>query len=307
MIKIKHILAILAIALITASCIRDETEDCLEGKYICFESIMKKYDYRDIVNNVDLFLYNESGKLVSHYSYLRQDLHGEDYMAFVPMHPAGNYTAVAVINNSDDYVITGMDRIETFDVFLKTDTGDTLKHKQADIYQGLEQIEFIERKNSIVDYDTLNFWKNTNHFYVTINYSGYEIPEGATLTAYIQGNNGQTDYRNDCPAECLRVYEPHEETYPTYFVFTTHKLWTKMDLQLIVRVENSDGTGFEHRISVAEALATNYLPDRIYDTDEKIWQEDEYYLSLKIGKLFALISINSIDWSVVGPPPIIIG
>lgn len=300
-------------------CVKEDMSDCVSGKLISFESIMQKYEYGDFVESVDLFLYNQSDALTARYTYRRSELIGNDYMALLPMQPYGTYTAVAVINLSDDYSITGAETKNTFRVCLDADSGSKVQHKQADIYQGFnDNIVFSSSTEQVQEYDDIVLWKNTNHFYVDIDYSVYQIPANHTLAVHIEGNNGETDFRNYAPVNCFRFYEPHQQTYPTNFNLTTMKLWVEpentpnTDLKLVLTL--TDDTGIDPpvvRTAEIFKILKNYPVTRAatrgYDTGDKLSQQDEFIVNIKLGAGFIIFSINNVEWSKIDNPPIIIG
>ncbi|MDD6209846.1 MAG: FimB/Mfa2 family fimbrial subunit [Bacteroidales bacterium] len=304
--NIRHTLIVITVLLSFGSCIKEDLSDYLSGHYICFDVIMPEYKYKDIVSQVDLYLYDENGNLVKKYVYLKSQLSGPYYMAYIPKQNIGNYTIVALINHTSHYATARAEKRSTLRTSL---IGNRIEYKQDDIYHACQN--FVVRKTDpMLTYDTMRLSKNTNNINLTVEFEDYTLPENSTVETYIHGNNGTYDYNNKPQPDSYRIYIPHTETIVGHtitssglYLFRTMRIWMNSDLriQLEERDKNNNITAGQS-LNIADELAKITVNgEHIYDSDEKLEYYDEFDFKLTIGPNLKIISLKINDWYAIKP------
>ncbi|MDH6358993.1 FimB/Mfa2 family fimbrial subunit [Parabacteroides sp. PF5-9] len=314
MVHLKRIILFVIPVLLFGSCLKDELEPCGMDpdnlRYISLKSGMRKYNYEHIVKEVDVYLYDDNDFLVDLLSYSKEELKKTDYRIALPIAENQEYSAVVLVNKGDSYEIDRIDQQKEFYVSLKSEAGDTVRTRQADLFTGFKVLDFgADALPEGMDdrCDTVILMKATNHFDVTVDFKGYTLPTGSRINTYIKGNNGSANYQTRCHKNSQRIYMPLPPDdgsvmtdNPLYF--TTMKIWHGSDLTLYVEELNeNDQLVKSHQMLIVDRLAQikNMDGEYLYNTDDKLDQEDQFVLNLELDDRFVLIGLSINGWSLI--------
>lgn len=297
--KTKNILIGISVLTLLSGCIRDDLSKCPKGdRHICFESVMKKYDFRDIVDHTTLYLYDTENTMVFNRTYTVEDLVSNDYRINIPKQKDGTYTLVASMNSGNDYKKETPSELSGFGISLIADAGKHVTRKQRDIYHGTRQIVYNDKEDQDKEIcDLVRLYKNTNHIHVTVRYNGYRLPESHTLQASITADNGAYEHRNQNTKNNDRTYIPHIQESSLereYYSFTVMHITTKNTISLLLNEQTANGN--------ADAfLNMNLLREimKIYPTDEDLDQEDIFYIDIVLGESMVVIELRINGWYAI--------
>lgn len=309
--KKEYVFILLFSFLIFGNCINEDNSDCPYGKYVLFKIINPKYQYKEVVDKVDLYLYNEEEILVGEYSYSKAQLEGSELKAMIPYDRAGNYSIVALINQSERYLTFNKGELKELRTELLTDEGDSVKFKLADIYHSYKEVSF--KGNTAMTNDTMYLSKNTNHINLEIEIHDYDLPDNASLVTHICGNNGTYNFSNKSVGNRKITYLPHSSDFGDIrneimnfrYLFTIMRLWIGDDLKICLE-QHEPGTLPE---TLAEVMLTEEIAkleneltgEKLYDTDEKLELEDEFDIRIVFDNTFTIIELKINDWFVIKP------
>lgn len=297
-IRIYCLSALLLLIMFGCSRIKDDLDDCPVILHLYFESVMRKYQYEDVTDRLDLYMYDNSGKLMKKYSYTREELEAMDFSHVSEM-KKGQYMFVASVNQADCYDVSGEHDMNALNISLNTVYGNEVHDRQKDLYHGNKIVPIPDyRKGTIHVYDTIALYKNTNHINVDVVYNG-PLEPGQVVSAYIDGNNGSFGYSNVCHDESERLYRPHgrDEQLPSWlFRLTTMQLWIGSDLTL--HVEKGEPEGEKTQIKQF-GLVSEILKHPDYNTDDDLDQQDIYDIKLVIDANGVILNLIINDWYVI--------
>lgn len=315
--KTKSLLIILlACCLTLTGCFREKYLDCPEGRYIYLRSATGNYNCEDIAERVDLYLYDSEGNLVGTYSFDRDEIIARDYKLPIPFQPAGEYTLVAQVNFSeDDYMLIGIDNLFGGQCGLVGGALGEITRKQADIYHGFGKIVFGEGPDAFAyKTDIIDIYKNTKNIELEVSYHKSVDADTRRAEAVITGNNGVYKYDNSNAAECFRRYYPHTNGGHT-FSFTTMHFYCNSDMTLTVDLYKRPSTRAGQEGTLLDSQELNiagYLAQvrdntgaYLYDTDEKLALEDEFFIQVMFGDKHAMIGLWVNGWAVIKPSEIL--
>lgn len=299
----KYILILLSFLFTITGCIDEDYSDCEKGIYINFKTLNPKYEYTEIVENVEIHLYDVQNNLVNNYTYSRNQLEGSEYKAYIPEQKAGNYSTVAVVNMSDSYKISNKEYENSFLLEVLTDPKDSIQKKLPDIYHSIKEISFgrLNPQDELMELS-----KNTNHIDVTVIFEDDILSPGKKLNAYIKGSNGIYNANNKSVGKTPITYCAHfnekKEDDSYLFSFTTLRLWIGDDLKLSIVEEGEETSRILNELMITEEIAklTNSSGEKIYDTDEKLEFEDEFKIKIMIDNT-GMIGLKINDWYAVYP------
>ena len=303
----KHILSfLLLLLLLPAGCTKEDNRNCPAGLYVCFEPNNPKHNYQELVTQVDLYFYGADGELKADFHYSRNDLRTHDRAAFVPRMPAGEYKLVAVVNSGKDYETYGIENYETLYTKVKQ---DIVSDKLTDFFTSEKQIT-VGRPASLVQTETLKLAKHNNNIRLKILYDNYTAPPNTVLDAFVEESCGHIYYStySGPPTRDVR-YLPWNELsgsdgLPLQFDISTFRLWIGSDAALCLReadaVSGIDAGRF-YTLNITDALVTvkNAAGEFLYDTDEKLEYNDEYEITITIGKDFVILSVTIDNWDII--------
>lgn len=291
----KHIYLLITLFLFLGGCNKDDLEDCPIMLHVYFESVMTKYEYENIADQLDLYLYNQNNSLVERFSYSKNQLQQANYTPVLPIWEFGKYTLVALVNPKD-YTISGDGDINSFQVALNSEEGDTVRTKQSDLFHAYKVMD-LPFTGIINRYDTLDLYKNTNHILVNISFERYDT-ERSTLHAYMSGNNGSSDYKNDCNPNSKRIYLPYTKKWEGRKVsmqYTTMQLKIGSDLTLYVEEEREGTRTIMKELNIAETISKVSE----YNTNEKLDQEDTFTIDLVLSSDYIILDLKINDWYII--------
>lgn len=279
-------------------CFKDDLSFCPIKLQVYFESVMTKYEYENITDRLDLYVYKDQ-VLMEKFTYSKEELKQINYSPIIPVTYCDSYTLLALTNLSDCYSVSGTDKLSTFHVALNTAIADTVKEKQTDLHYAKKVLPIFEANeaNQIIQ-ETLHLYKNTNHIYLNVSFNGEYNFRATDLQARLQGNNGTFNHQNKCHAASNRVYHPHVVDTDVadadiQFWFTTMQLWTGNDLELYLE-ESAGGKKVEKaRLRIMDEIS------KVYDTDAKLDQEDIFIIELVLENDFTIFELKINDWYII--------
>lgn len=276
-------------------CFKDDLSNCPAKLQVYFESVMTKYEYETVTNRLDLFLYNGMDELSGMYTYSKAELEAVNYRPVIPLGTCDRYTLLALVNVADCYEVSDTETLGTFRVALKSTANDTVRQKQTELFFAREELSMTDMNLSDrCVYQTLPLYKNTNHIFVDVAFeSSYNLAT-AVPGAYIKGNNGSFDQYNTCHTNSHRVYLPHKVSadignVTVQYQFTTMQLWIGSDILLLLEEQQSE----IFRLKIMEHIS------KVYDTNEKLDQEDRFYLTLVLTDDFTILELSVNGWYVI--------
>lgn len=300
--------SLLMLLILSGSCINDDLSDCPSGRYLHFETINTKYTFQDIVETVDLYIY-DGNELADTKTYTRQDIQSMGYKVYLDERPSGTqFHYVAIVNQTEDYYQTiDSENLETMFTELASSRGDSL----PDLFHGAKDILFEYRLHGTTD--TIYLKKNTNKINLYVGFEGYELPEESTLNSYIQGKNGQYDSENKPVEKTRYTYQPYRWTmgtgeYDYDSHFTTMRLWIGSDTDITLEKHDSPVSPLRseqvqqlYKLNIVEELAKVVAGngEYLYNTDEKLELEDEFDIILLLDGNFVVLELIINDWVVI--------
>lgn len=300
----KRIILSLASALLfLGSCIKEDLSRCPQGKYIVFETINPKYPFGQIVSKVDLYLYDDRETLVGRYTYSREQLQADGLRARLPKQPDGNYFLVALVNHEDCFATTGAETRSTLRTGVKTEAGDSVSFKLADIYHGCKDISFVSSTSESRDKVYLS--KNTNNVNLTVELRDADNPQAtaALLSTAVTGTNGTYDSRNTPVGTGKLTYLPHTtKAVSALHDFRTMRMWIGDDLTVHARrTDNGQQQSLPLTGTLSGMEIDGYKP---YDTDEKLELEDEFDIHVVFDGQMTIVALKINDWYLIKQPGI---
>ncbi len=292
--KQKYIYMLLIITLVYTSCYKEDFSDCPILLHVYFESVMEKYRYEDIVDEMDLYLYDENHRLVQQQHFTVDQLRETDYNAILSVERFGKYTLSSVLNVGQSYIVFGTDNLDNLNINIKAQKGDTVNRQPSDVYYSFKDIR-VQDVGSCVQYDTLALYKNTNHINVDISFEG-GWPDNIKLHGYLKGNNGGFDYKNRTLVSSLRVYLPYKRQttgqYHELMNFTTMQILRGSDLTLYIDAEYNGTREQKYELDIYQYLAKIY-------TDEELEQEDEFDIKIVLSSDYTIFELVINDWYLI--------
>ncbi|MCD8193132.1 MAG: FimB/Mfa2 family fimbrial subunit [Tannerellaceae bacterium] len=292
------------------ACIKEDLDNCLpttgEQRYILFETKNTKTTFREAFNNLDLYIYDKEDKLVeSPISYTRSELAASEYRAYLPDWVEPDYTVVAVMNDNESFEVEDTGSLHTFKTSIITDNSNWLNTQITDIYLG--NLKIPAGPTKAIEAGTVYLSKLTNKFYITVRLNGFTLPATRAINVHIQGCNGKYNSSLEGIAEHLTVYMPHTDNQPKEsvyeFLIDTLRLWFGDDLTLVIKLdEEGQETREVDRIGIVAFLAevTDMNGNYLYDSDEKLDLEDEYYIEIVLDAELKISQIIVNGWFEVG-------
>lgn len=318
--QLAGILTFLILSIILTGCYKETYDDCPSGRWIYFQSVMAKYNYSEIVESADLYLYDTQGQLVHTYVYVLSEVKANGGKLLLPFQDTGDYTLVAVINNSKDhYEVTGAEHTTSGRLSVLCDDNSIVNRMTCDIYHAYKTIAFDRYSITREETDILDLYKNTNDFTIDIQYTGNSTPTGI-VDMNISAVNGTYGYDNKLSSDGMRYYKPYaylEEE--SRYLIRTMRFQTDTDILLNLELwtddyeintppntrNNSDESEIlrSHHLNITEFLSEikdskgNYL----YDTDEKLEQEDHFHIVITLKPNFDVAGITVNNWFAIRP------
>ncbi len=303
------ILAILFLLPIMSGCVKEDYSNCPEGLYIAFEPINPKHIYPDKVQRVSLYFYNpESGDLAADFHYEKDELRVSDRAAFVPQIPAGTYRVVAVINDGIYTRTAGTGNYTTLHTMLDD---EEMAYKPADLFTAEKDITVTVNTTMVVPVETMAIVKHNNDIYLNIIYDDYNAQEGMTFTSWIEGSDYCYEYaarRNTLHALSWPWdIQTNVSGMPIRFSYSVMRLSLASDLVLHLQetpVSRAEAPR-HYSFNLVDALAriideTNPDNQYLYDTDQELEYNDEFELTIKIGKEKVQIAVGIDRWDTIG-------
>jgi hypothetical protein len=305
--KKKNILSFLLLLLLAAGCTDEDYRNCPAGLYISFEPVNSKHNYPALVATVNLFFYDQQGNLKADFHYTRNQLHGYERAAFVPAIPDGDYRVVAVIKSGErHYETLRGESYETLHTKLKS---ATVTDKLTDLFSSEKNIT-INRLSPVIQYETMDIVKHNNNIRLQVDYDGYMAPNGVTLDACIEENNGEFHYQSYSSRMLHNVcYLPWDgqlgsNNLPERFELSSFRLFLggSTSIRLFETNGSSSFTGRSFSMNVVNELikVRNLHGERLYDTNLKLEYNDEYVMTITIGKDFVVLSVTIDNWDTIG-------
>lgn len=295
--KTSKILTGIFVSALLGGCIKTDTSECSNDRYVCFESVMRKYDFRDIVDDTTLYLYDAENTLVFERTYTVEDLVKDNYRAHLPAREAGTYTLVASVNSGGDYHKKNPPEISGFEISLAASGSGSVTRKQADIYHGFRDIVFSEGNIGEEACDVVRLYKNTNHIHITLRYRGGGIPGANMPDARIEADNGAYDYRNRNIGGNDRTYEPHSRESGAgydYFGFTV--MHVTSGNTIVFGVDGRAEGGSSGTVLTMDLMAEIM---KIYPTDDDLDQEDVFNIEIVLGEDLTVIELMVNGWYTI--------
>lgn len=289
----------LSVFIFLNGCIHEGALDCpREERYVCFKSVMKKYDFRDIVDHTTLYLYNDVDELVFKRTYTKEELIQHNYRAPLPVQKPGAYTLVASMNSGDDYLKNEAQKLSDFRISLIPDRHNHVTRQQSDIYHGSSPICFTGEAPGENECDYLVWlYKNTNYIHVTLTHNGYTPPPGGTIRSAIEGDNGTYNHRNENLPNHDRIYIAHtRESEPVSEFFLSTVMHIRSRNNVVLKLEEFDGQGVVNTMQEKD-LIQEFL--KIYPTDEELDQVDLFDVKIELGDNMTIVSMTVNGWYTI--------
>lgn len=284
--------------LFLSSCVREGLDECpQEERYICFESVMDKYSFTDIVDHMTIYLYNAGNEKVFSRMYTVEDLKRNNYMATVPLQEDGTYTLLASMNSGNDYQRTEASELFDFNISLIPDYKDTVSRVQTDIYHGFRAITFTDPELQKRECDIVSLYKNTNHINIALMYEGYVVPEENLLYATIIADNGAYNYKNENLEGSTRVYLPYRKEIGSDSYFYNFTVMHVKSGNSIFFHLNELGENEIVKSSLTKDLLKEIM--KVYKTDEELDQEDVFDIKIILDKDMSIISLLVNGWYAI--------
>jgi len=291
--------------LILGSCINDDLSNCWYGRHLHFQTINNKYEFKSVVEKVDLYIYNKNGNLEEIKTYYKEELRSSDYKIYISdEHKKTEYEYIALVNQMDYYQTNNYEEMKTFVTEIIADNKNIVKNKLTDIFYGSKTIDF---DNKISDTDTIYLIKNTNNINLSVKYEEGVLQNEESLNTYINGTNGKYDVENKPTGGVLYTYLPYSgETMQTMsdYKFTTMRLWRGGDATVYIEKhpnENIENVTHRQFLNITETLAsvTGTDGEKLYDTNEKLERYDEFDIEVFLDSNFAIAKIIIGDWEYI--------
>lgn len=304
--KLTTLFLFTSLLILLGSCINEDLNECATGQYICFEFRNPKHKLPEVVKTVDLYFYNPEGKLVGNYHYEQNQLREDDYAAYVPDMPSGEYNVIAIANNIECYQTFGTEEYSQITTSLQD---EIVTKRPIDLFSAEKKIT-IKRISSLVPTEIMYLSKHNNNIRVNVRFDKYTPSTGNTIDTYIAGSNGMFNYSTySCDKSGYRKYIAYNtagtilQQIPSQYDFTTMRLWTESDMTLYIE-ENPEtrnsGKIIELDIEKELAKVSNENGELLYDTDEKLEYHDDYEITVTIGPTFLVVGLQINGWTIIG-------
>lgn len=288
----------------------EETET--DSRVLYFKTIPEKYQFEEIVESVRLYVYDDDE---NRYLKTFRDVTAEELLSsaygvilseWEELPDNNNYHIIGVLNLNEHYEISGHEALDSYETRIVRDENHEISDDLNDIFIGYIRLDPITKT---VYEDTIYLEKLTNRIYLTVEFFDFELPAGTELISYITGSNSEYNYLNNSLGYTTMTYKPHtygaEHESMFKFELTTGKLYLEDDLVLWIEMYDVLGRKVgEQSINLTDRIAEtqddngNYL----YNTNQKLQEEDEFYLYLLIDGNFEIIEFNVNDWYLVVDP-----
>lgn len=295
--------------LLMGSCINDDLSNCTVERYLHFETLNKKYNFKDIVEKVDLYIY-DGDELINTKTYSRTDIQATDYK--IPLYGYPGKTKlhyIALVNQSETcYHTINTEQKKDLLTEILPAQGDSVKNRLSNIFHGAKYIDFDYSTANTSD--TIYLKKNTNNINLFVSFDGYELPENNYLKSFISGSNGKYDYENTPITDTKYTYLPYnskvnDKQYAYTSQFTTMRLWIGADTE--IKLEKEDFTGSPvitesvQKLNITEVLAkiVDSNKEYLYNTNEKLEKEDEYNIFITLDGSFVIMDLTINNWFVI--------
>jgi len=297
-------ICLLFLFLTMQSCIKDDLSHCglKEQSFIWFKSINPKYNYAEIAQQVNLYLYDEQLQFAGELVYTQEELKQSQAKIYIPAEKKGAYTIIALVNLSDKYEIFDTERLVTWKGSLHRGTGyEDISYKLPDIYHSMKKISFHADQKQ--QEDTLYLVKNTNHIRLIVECSSQGKLD--SIQPYIYGSNTMFSYENRLLGDRMVTYHPHTTTKQpgiSEYSLTTMLLRTGGDASLYFKALNPDGSYTDRKLfNITERLANvkNNNDGKVYDTDQKLAYEDEFEFKVVLDNSSQIMHLIINDWYVI--------
>lgn len=295
------LILVLLLLQVMQACIQDDLSNCNKERFIWFKSINTKYDYAKIVQQVNLYIYNEELQLAGELAYSKEDLMQTDSKVSIPVQYTGKYMFVALVNQSDPYLVYDTQELTTWKTSLQTYKGNEISFKLPDLYHSRKEI--VSGPENPLPGDTMYLTKNINHIYLTVECSTSSVLE--SLEPYIYGSNSLFNYENRLLGDRMITYHPHDTKVMTNqrkYSLTTMLLRIGGDLSLYFKEQNPDGSVANRKLfNITEELAKvkDSNGNRLYFSDARLAFEDEYNFTIVLDASSQIIDLKINDWYVV--------
>lgn len=318
MIKIKyHIFIYFSLFIFLNSCYKEDMSDCYDDDFnLSFSLIMNKYKFENIVDNLVLYQYDDKGELLEEYEFSRKQLESDDFIVKLPLPAKGIYTFVAIANINDTFHRV-YSKDKRGDFLLRLITKEfSVTDKIDDIYQGYKQI-IIDDEEEVPRTENIELTKHTNNITVIVETTDSEPENNPEFSTTISGTNGVYNYRyQPLPSEII-TYIPHESVFKRNSLSLTDqyrimRIWIDDDMKLGIFNKDADGNKKEiSSIMLTAAIADmkDMQGNLLYNTDEKLEQEDEFEIHVLLkpdGETYAVAEIWVNGWMIVINPGVIL-
>jgi hypothetical protein len=302
------ILTLLLLLPILTGCTKEDYRNCPAGLYIAFETINPKQSYPDEVQNLSLYFFDpQTGDLAEEFHYLREELRETDRAALVPQIPAATYRVVAVINDGIDTQTTGAENYATLKTMLNEQTVD---YKPVNFFTGEKEITVNVNTTKSIPVETMPVIKHNKNIHLNIVYDGYVAQPDVTFTSWIEGSDACYEYATQQNTSLARFtpweVQLNDDGMPSRFSLSTMRFVRESDLTLHLQETANTRTVSAHYIfNLTDELAgiideSNPDNEYLYDTDEEIEFEDEFEITIKIGKDNIAIAVGVDRWDTIG-------
>lgn len=327
----KNILVLFLLSSLLGGCLGEGDLDCtvrgneqqLTLKFL--HNINPDYtnNISEVLEYIDLYLYQESGDLLSVTHLTKEELEATDYTYTTRMQP-GNYRLATWMNAGEDYVIENSENISQAQLRVLCDGNNHLDENTPGIYYGYDDklYDYVYENQDVVftiDWypveKNINFAKNTNQIEIISKFDRV-LPNGLSdLNVYIAGANGSCNFNNRGISTCpLYTYHPHQmdeyynSTDPIYGAkyyqsyqtnITTQRLWQGDDLELIISY--TDLTGYEDELARFKLTDELIMRNPLYNNNFQLERYEHYrivfYFDYERSWTITEITVN--DWKLV--------
>lgn len=295
------LILVLLLLSVMQGCIKDDLGNCYKERFIWFKSINTKYDYAKIVQQVNLYIYDEKEQLTGELIYTQKDLIQTGSKVYIPVQYTEKYRVVALVNLLDHYVVYDTDELMTWRTSLETGKGNEISFKLPDLYHSRKNITF--GPENPLPGDTMYLTKNINHIYLTVECSTPGVLE--SIQPYMYGSNSLFNCENRLLGDRMITYHPHDAKVMTNqrkYSLTTMLLRIGGDLSLYFKEQNPDGSVANRKLfNITEELAKvrDSNGNRLYFSDARLAFEDEYNFTIVLDASSQIIDLKINDWYVV--------
>lgn len=310
----KYIYILFTFLLLSQACVHEDRSDCPPGilieddflRTLHFKTIPDKYNFEALVETVTLYVYDDDEDRLQR-TYRVIDLNEfltTDFRVILSEWedlPDDNYHMIGVMNMNDHYQILGEHRLDEYQTHILELEDEELN----DVFIGYINLSAVTR----AEYrDTMYLEKLVNRIHLSVEFLDNRLAAGYTLSSYLTGSNAEYDYLNNSLGHNQMTYVPyfHDTDHQSLFYFdiATGKLVIGDDLSLVIEIYDANGELIQTiLIPLTEEIAN--LTDNngyyLYDTNEKLQAEDEFYLYIIFNDDFTIAEFRINDWFLVDP------